>query len=249
MEVAGQVKVLGLAESSRADAHVGSGRRTSVGEMNEVQAATLIQANIRGSQLRRQLAAEEEEDEDYQHDPKDQRTTLVSHGLRLASIPGQTEQKRAPCKAILYSIYHTQSDWRQRYRWQVDEAEALLRAKGERQQAAADSSRKKRREAEAAAVATEIATGAASAAYAQQARHTPLNDEQAAATRIQSMQRGKQARRELQEQRRAATQIAAAQRGKQERRRVRTLTALPEPEPEHTPVVSTDDNDSEEAGS
>ena len=103
MDVAGQVKVLGFAESPRADAHVGGGRHTSVAEMDEFQAATLIQANIRGGQLRRQLAAEEEEDEDYHYDPKGQRTALVSHGLCLASIPYQTGQKRASYNAILHS--------------------------------------------------------------------------------------------------------------------------------------------------
>lgn len=135
------------------------------------------------------------------------------------------------------------------------EAEVLVRAKGERQQAALDPHPKKklvklaaqeepavgasrqRSDEEVATIATNIAIGAASAAFAQQAHGGLVEDEQAAAARIQSMQRGKQARRELQEQRRAATRIAAVQRGKQGRRNVRALRQIgPEPEPEPEPT-------------
>lgn len=132
---------------------------------------------------------------------------------------------------------------------QVTEAEALLRAKGERQQAAVETSRKKRSYAEVDAMAKKIVAGAASAAFAQQAQGESLKDKQAAAARIQSMQRGKQTRRELQEQTRAATRIAAVHRGQQERRNVRALRRAapqpePEPEPEHQEL---EDDDSEQA--
>ena len=53
---------------------------------------------------------------------------------------------------------------------QVGEAETVLRAKTERQQAAAEASRKKRRDVGVDAIATKIATGAASVAFAQQAQ-------------------------------------------------------------------------------
>ena len=138
------------------------------------------------------------------------------------------------------------------------EAEVLVRAKGARQLAAVDpppqqklrklaaqdedglqhaavDASRQRSDEEVATIATNIAIGAATMAFAQQAHGGLVKDEQAAAARIQSMQRGKQARRELQEQRRAATRIAAVQRGKQGRRNVRALRPVgrePEPEPE-----------------
>ena len=89
---------------------------------------------------------------------------------------------------------------------------------------AASNASRQRRDVEVAAIATQIAIGAASAAFAHQTQAAPAKDEHAAAARIQSLQRGKQARRELQEQKEAAVKIQALQRGKQERRELQEQT-------------------------
>lgn len=117
--------------------------------------------------------------------------------------------------------------------FQVAEAETLVRSKAERQQAAVDASRRKRRDAEATGSAPRTAAADVSNSTPQ-AEDKRRKDEQAAAARIQSMQRGKQARRELQEQRRAVTRIAAVQRGKHDRRKVLALRMESDESPDST---------------
>lgn len=94
MDVAGEVEVLGLPASQgrsgigRAGGgsvqEAGDGVREPIRDVSEAQAATLIQANFRGSQLRRQLAADDEDEHDetkHQCEDEDRRTALVIHGL------------------------------------------------------------------------------------------------------------------------------------------------------------------------
>ena len=84
IDISGEVAVLGLAESSPRSGACSDGGGDDVrGETSKDQAATLIQANFRGNQLRRQLAAEDDEDEneEYQFQNEDQRTVLVCHVL------------------------------------------------------------------------------------------------------------------------------------------------------------------------
>jgi hypothetical protein len=259
MDIAGEVGVLGLPESPRRSGRsddggdTGQGRRdgacTSIGDTSEAQAATLIQANFRGNQLRRQLAAEDEgEDEEYQYQNEHQRTKPVCDVLLPSLLVYTRPDERTYLTRALHgssSILSANLDLTGMHDG-LQVGAAVVRAKTERQQIAVDASREKRRDTEVATIATQIATGAASAAFAQQARGELVKHEQAAA-RIQSIQRGKQARRELQEQRRAATRIAAVQRGKQERRNVRARKR-PEPEPEPEPRNDTESDESEEAG-
>jgi hypothetical protein len=97
MDIAGEVAVLGLAESPQRSGACSDGGGDNVrGEASEDQAATLIQANFRGNQLRRQLAAEDK-DEEYHYQNEDQRTALVCHVL-LSSLqyrPDQMKRDRA----------------------------------------------------------------------------------------------------------------------------------------------------------
>lgn len=93
MDISGEVEVLGLAESPPPVGVVveGSAREEhapkSVTDADEALAATFIQANFRGTKLRRQLAAEEdEEDGEYFGEAEQERTALVCHDQSVSKI-------------------------------------------------------------------------------------------------------------------------------------------------------------------
>jgi hypothetical protein len=185
--------------------------------------------------------SEREEGEPEGH-PVDPRSMMSQLPLGVAPVVADDEQEAAAA--------HIQAVRRGKLarRDLAQRAERLKQQKIEEEQKEKEAARKKKRNRNKSSskASPSRSRNADSAAAAASLGLDGSPAEDAAATKLQSIQRGKQTRRQVQEQKEqtsAATKIQARHRGKMTRRRQAAMAAL-EPEPGPDPEVTEGASDS-----